>query len=112
MVLVTNSFQVSGRILIDFYGYAKHHKGLERIEKPSKNQRSNQYKDRASDGGSTYLKPLDDKEQQANKAEMLVRRTDLMFISPMLSGFALREKLWRKTSAAVRRYSNELTTTF
>lgn len=85
--------QVLGRILIDFYGYAKHHKGLERIEKSPGNQKAN-----GPEGESTYLKPLDDKAQQANKASMLTKYLDLAFVSQVLSGFALREKPWRKTN--------------
>ena len=79
-------YQISGRILVDFYGYAKHHKGLER-QQPAENGATKE---------SAYVRPLNSKEQQANKAAMLARNQDLMFLSPMLAGFALKDKLWRK----------------
>lgn len=100
---------MSGRILVDFYGYAKHHKGLERIEKPTQNENSDTTEGNTSSEGSTYLRPLDIKEQEANKAAMMARNRDLMFVSPMLSGFALREKLWRKTVLDVNRANGSLT---
>jgi hypothetical protein len=88
---------VSGRILVDFYGYAKHHKGLERIQKSTPNLNPYKSEENTLSEDSMYLRPLDSKEQQTNKAAMLARNRDLVFVSPMLCGFALREKLWRKT---------------
>lgn len=49
---------------------------------------------------AAYVRPLDIKEQQENKAAMLARNQDLMFVSPMLSGFSLNDKIWRKTEPA------------
>ena len=72
--------------MVDFYGYAKHHKGLER----------QQTEDNSAKKAYAYPKPLDSKEQQANKATMLARNQELMFLSPLLSGFALKNKLWRR----------------
>ena len=84
--------QVDGRVLIDFHGFAKHSLGLQRVEKPSE------------DGGApkseegAYIRPLSSKEQEANKRAMLKRKNDLIFVSPMLSGFAMGEKVWRTSS--------------
>lgn len=79
-------------MLIDFHGYAKHHLGLQRLAKQSFNGGTE-----TSEEGS-YLKLLNDKEQEANKVAMLKRRKDLIFVSPMLSGFAMGDKVWRMAS--------------
>ncbi|KAL8794731.1 MAG: hypothetical protein Q9195_002685 [Heterodermia aff. obscurata] len=84
-------YNVAGRILVDFHGYAKHHLGLQRSEKSPNNE------DSPAEEGA-YLKPLSDKEQQANKAAMLKRSKDLMYICPMISGFAMKDKVWRTLS--------------
>jgi hypothetical protein len=34
--------------------------------------------------------------QEENKQELLYRKEDLVFVSPLLRGFALKNKLWRK----------------
>lgn len=80
---------------MDFHGYAKHHLGLQRIEKPSKDGESG-----TSDDGA-YLKPLTVEEQQANKTAMLKRSKDLIFMSPMLSGFAMKDKVWRTSLPSI-----------
>ena len=46
----------------------------------------------------SYLKRLTEKEQQENKSQMLKREADLIYISPLVKGFALKNKLWRKSS--------------
>ncbi len=79
-----------GRVLIDFHGYAKHHLGLHRLKKPSTNG--------VADEGA-YIKPLTAEEQRANKTAMLKRKEELIFVSPMLSGFAMGDKLWRTLSS-------------
>jgi SpoVK/Ycf46/Vps4 family AAA+-type ATPase len=43
---------------------------------------------------SAYIKRLSDEEQEANKQAMLARETDLLFVSPMLTGYSLKNKLW------------------
>jgi hypothetical protein len=43
---------------------------------------------------ATYLKTLSKEDQEANKEEMLAREKDLVFVSPLLTGFALKNKLW------------------
>jgi len=49
-----------------------------------------------SDDESTYVKCLAKEKQQKNKDEMLAREHDLIFLSPILEGFALKNKLWRE----------------
>ena len=66
------------------------------IETRPNEPRSDRSENSAPQEDSTYLKQIDRKEQQANKAMMLARDQDLIFVSPILPGFALREKLWRK----------------
>jgi len=39
-------------------------------------------------------KRLDEAEQQKNKEAMLANETDLVFISPLIDGYALKNKLW------------------
>lgn len=76
--------QVSGRILVDFHGYQKYRKGLQRQSEESDN------------GKSSYIEPLSKEAQKKNKVKMLERQQDLICMSPMLSGFALKDKVWRK----------------
>jgi len=45
-----------------------------------------------------YIKRLTEDEQKKNRDEMLARKGDLIFLSPMLMGYALKNKLWRKFS--------------
>jgi hypothetical protein len=44
----------------------------------------------------TYIKRLTEEEQKKNRDELLARKDDLIFISPMLMGYALKNKLWRE----------------
>lgn len=41
-----------------------------------------------------YIKRLSDDEQKKNRDEMLARPDDLCFLSPMLEGYALKNKMW------------------
>jgi hypothetical protein len=43
-----------------------------------------------------YIKRLSDEEQKKNRDDMLARPDDLIFMSPMLTGYALKNKIWRK----------------
>jgi hypothetical protein len=43
-----------------------------------------------------YIKRLSDEEQKTNRAEMLAKPDELCFLSPMLEGYALKNKTWRK----------------
>ena len=45
---------------------------------------------------SSYAQTLDKEKQDKNKEEMLARAEDLVFISPVLLGFALKNKQWRR----------------
>lgn len=106
---------MSGRILIDIYGYNKHHGGLQRTENKAKQAVQNVYdptlslhspanvpvppvtpNNEAEAENSAYIKRLSDEEQQNNKDEMLARPHDLVFLSPILTGFSLKDKLWRQ----------------
>lgn len=40
---------------------------------------------------------LDPKDQERNKATMLAQPDNLMYMSPLLQGFALKNKEWRKS---------------
>ncbi len=79
-----------GRVLIDFHGYAKHDLGLHRLKKTST----------IADEGA-YIKPLTAEERLANKTAMLKRKDELIFVSPMLSGFAMGDKVWRTSSSKI-----------
>lgn len=104
---------MSGRILIDIYGYHKHNGGLKRKENQEQKQLTEdpyqavaghvplgiQMTPAAPTGeppaeNSAYIKRLTDEEQQKNKDEMLARGQDLIFLSPILAGFSLKDKLW------------------
>ena len=39
---------------------------------------------------------LGEEEQAKNKQAMLTRQDELMFLSPLLEGYALKNKLWRE----------------
>jgi hypothetical protein len=52
---------------------------------------------------ATYLKALSKEDQEANKEEMLAREKDLIFVSPLLTGFALKNKLWRMSFPVFQR---------
>lgn len=47
---------------------------------------------------TSYVKRLSKEKQQKNIDEMLARPDDLLFVSPILEGFALKNKLWRKST--------------
>jgi hypothetical protein len=134
---VSNNSEVAGRILIDTYGYNKHHLALKRRD--GKDQESKTSKvvcgalnhdtrrlttlppppppppinwnltidpltglpmsaspevDRKTD--DYYIQRLSAEDQEKNKDEMLEREDDLIYLSPMLVGYALKNKLWCK----------------
>lgn len=94
--ILTHS-QVSGRILIDYFGYSKHQEGLQRNDSGNKRTRGNGAKAKDANEESTYVKRLPREKQEENRMEMLGdREKDLIFLSPMLKGFALKNKLWRE----------------
>lgn len=43
-----------------------------------------------------YIKRLTEEEQKKNRDEMLARPDELHFLSPMLEGYALKNKTWCK----------------
>ncbi|KAK3384617.1 P-loop containing nucleoside triphosphate hydrolase protein [Lasiosphaeria ovina] len=94
---------VDGRILIDVVGFNKHHlaQGIREGKDPEtrKNMvrgtgRPTQPPDRKALEKAKISKRLDAKEQQKNKEAMLERESDLVFISPLIDGYALKNKLW------------------
>ena len=102
---------MSGRIVIDIHGHQKHTGGLKRTENKERQQLAESSRadgmlinvaNQAANGGNTeaagdssvYIQRLSDEEQQRNKREMLEREQDLIFVSPMLPGFSLKDKRW------------------
>ncbi|KAH6693328.1 P-loop containing nucleoside triphosphate hydrolase protein [Leptodontidium sp. MPI-SDFR-AT-0119] len=88
---------VTGRILIDYFGYKKHFEGLQRSDSNSRRKRHSQPAPPPS--GSTdepkYVQTLAKEKQEENKKEMLGKRKDeLVYVSPLLEGFALKNKQW------------------
>ena len=95
---------MSGRILIDAYGYNKHHLALQRREGKEVTENTSDSEDedeKPSTEKSTYIKRLSDEKQKKNKDEMLAREQDLILLSPILTGFALKNKLWCEYSSSV-----------
>ncbi|KAH8896765.1 ATPase [Thozetella sp. PMI_491] len=70
---------VDGRILVDVAGYRKHQLAQGSREKSAKK--------------STKLR-LTEEEQARNKAAMLGKEDLLKFISPIIQGYAMKNKLW------------------
>lgn len=121
---------VTGRILIDTYGYNKHHLALQRrggkdldsmnnlVVMPNNNDPVAAIIDNpippaphphrkarhppvpnipaVQKPKSLYIRRLTDEEQAKNKNDMLARGEDLVFVSPLLPGYALKNKLWCK----------------
>jgi hypothetical protein len=79
---------VSGRILIDFHGYNKH------CEDGSQDNLSGNAAAPNKKKGSAHLEALTKEQQNANKDAMLARDQDLIFVTPLLEGFALKNKAW------------------
>lgn len=44
-----------------------------------------------------YIKRLSDEEQRTNREEMLAKPDELCYLSPMLEGYALKNKTWCKS---------------
>jgi len=120
--------KVSARVLIDYLGYVKHSEGLQRniIQVPVyRNRRGRRiypqspqvpYTDDSQppphgygyvqtvSSAATYLTALSKEEQEENKSRMLEERQhELVFMSPMVRGFALKNKKWRKSSPLLKR---------
>jgi hypothetical protein len=123
---------VACRILIDIYGYQKHHEALSRTsgkdhassKKKKNNKRAVAPPPQAIEFiidpltllpvanqpvnettvmtlpenkiDEFYIKRLSEAEQQKNRDEVLARPEELCFLSPMLEGYALKNKMWCK----------------
>ncbi|PVH79303.1 putative AAA family ATPase [Cadophora sp. DSE1049] len=89
---------VTGRILIDYFGYKKHFEGLQRSDSNSRRKRGGPSRPPSTNGGADepkYVQTLSKEKQEENKNEMLGKRKDeLVYISPLLEGFALKNKQW------------------
>jgi hypothetical protein len=100
--------------LIDYFGHHKHHDGVQRTETKLPQQSTaayadprarmyrniHTYVDEAYDEiappkeASNYVKVLAKGAQEQNKNNMLSSPEELIFVSPMLEGFALKNKVW------------------
>jgi hypothetical protein len=100
---------VEGRILIDVVGFNKYHLTQGKREGKDAETQKNTITRRgrrpqpedstaATDAHKALEKGghkrLTESEQQKNKEEMLARSDDLIFMSPLLEGYALKNKLW------------------
>ncbi|KAL2061152.1 hypothetical protein VTL71DRAFT_7425 [Oculimacula yallundae] len=87
---------VTGRILIDYFGYQKHFEGLKRTDNNSRRKRTaNPPPAKGGNDEPKYVQTLSKEKQEANMKEMLGERKDeLVYISPLLEGFALKNKKW------------------
>ncbi len=87
---------MSGRILIDYFGYQKYKVGLSRNNVVGTGDET------------TYVQTIPKEQQQKNIEEMLEpRKDDLVYVSPFLEGFALKNKLWCKFSLGRGNYAVE-----
>lgn len=96
---------VDGRVLIDVVGYKKHHlaQGVREDKDPHTTKNKVQGtgrtgaapgKETASKNSPTPEKRLTEEEQAKNKQAMLHDEDSLMFMYPLLEGYALKNKLW------------------
>ena len=102
----TRKHNVEGRVLIDTVGYNKYHlnKGSREDSDPKsdKNCATTPNAKAAKDGSNTGDKSvqivrqyhLSDEEQLANKKAMLSCEDDLGFMSELVGGYALNNKIW------------------
>ncbi|KAK2043683.1 ATPase [Colletotrichum somersetense] len=104
-------YNVEGRILVDVVGFNKYERARGKREQDDANTRRNRVVAREhialpiEDADETKVtepdktetgsgKHLGAKEQRRNKEEMLAREDDLVFMSPLIEGFALKNKVW------------------
>ncbi|KAF4979590.1 hypothetical protein FZEAL_4219 [Fusarium zealandicum] len=96
---------VECRVLVDVVGYNKYHLAQGKrenkdpdIEKAqvSRRRRKQELDDVKPEGKSpsSQQKRLDEEEQTKNKDEMLQKPDDLAFMSELIGGYALKNKLW------------------
>nr|XP_036582506.1 Vacuolar protein sorting-associated protein 4B [Colletotrichum truncatum]KAF6791210.1 Vacuolar protein sorting-associated protein 4B [Colletotrichum truncatum] len=97
---------VEGRILIDVVGFNKYERTQGKREasdpqtlknrvtkKHTESNEDSEGKPNVKADGKNH-KHLSEKRQLENKKDMLSRQDDLVFISPLIEGFALKNKLW------------------
>jgi hypothetical protein len=102
---------VEGRILIDVVGFNKYHLTQGKREGKDAETQKNTITRRgrrpaasddldATDAKKSLEKGsnkrLSEADQQKNKEEMLAKEEDMIFMSPLLEGYALKNKLWGK----------------
>ncbi|KAB5578162.1 P-loop containing nucleoside triphosphate hydrolase protein [Coniochaeta sp. 2T2.1] len=97
---------VNCRILIDVFGYNKHHLAKGSRQDADPNSQRNiisgtgvpAYTDLATNSklvdGPSSAQRLSIADQVKNKRIMLSREHELMFLNPLLQGYALKNKLW------------------
>ena len=97
-------------MLIDFYGYHKYHKGLDRTEEKAKespnhleqpvlvpgsqvdpNSNKSQLPERKNE---VYVQRLGAEKQKTNRDKVLAKPGDLVYLSPTLLGYSLKSKHW------------------
>jgi hypothetical protein len=100
---------VESRILIDVIGYNKYHlaKGKREdkdlnsqknnITKPSKESKDTKAGTKETKQDKDTNKRLSEEAQLEIKREMLEKEDELMFMSPVIEGYALKNKLWCKS---------------
>lgn len=99
---------VEGRILIDVVGYNKYERTRGKREGDDPETRKNRATKKhdgsvdevdgtagAEIDGASH-KHLDEKRQLQNREEMLARQDNLIYMSPVVEGYALKNKLWCK----------------
>ncbi|TQN67110.1 ATPase family AAA domain-containing protein FIGL1 [Colletotrichum shisoi] len=105
-------YNVEGRILVDVVGFNKYERTQGKREQDDANTRRNRVsqsqthhhqQDEYGEGteeskpektGAGSSKHLGVNDQRKNKEEVLARDGDLMFMSPLIEGFALKNKVW------------------
>lgn len=101
----TSKHNVEGRVLIDVMGYNKYH-----LAQGSRENQDDNDKNRAGRGRRrrppeepdeegeavkvTQKSRLSDEEQVTNKNDMLSREDDLGYMSELIGGYALKNKIW------------------
>lgn len=121
--------QVDGRILIDVVGYNKHHEALRSpdngVENPMKRKARVLQTDSSPETEKIVLdiagpnnasltggtKPRTTKhilteDQEKNKNGILSLGNEMMYMSPLLEGFALKNKEWRKCCSLTAQHSH------
>ncbi len=91
---------MTGRIIVDAFGFVKFnpdHSILVKAIKPEETDESGGTARRESSSGdnSEKRRPSPEK-QQSNKNEIQAKRQHLLLMSPMLAGYSLKLKKWRK----------------